>query len=561
MTLYRASRHHANPNPGTRQLAWASPQQKQAFEYGPYPLAMSGGWGASKTTLMAIKFAFLMDTFPGYRVLIARRVWDDLKRTTMATFFKWIPPQAYIYGGRRADGDKVLRLNNGSEILWMHLDDPETADVIKGVEINGFGIDQAEDVEEDHFDNLTGRLNRWDQCRVPDWLLKMYEDRGDRWPYTYPGTDTPAPPSFAILTCNPDHLLHWIYRRFHEESPEYNEPRFDKDGNSIGSYKDQGYLNITMPSDSNKFLDRRNLAALANRDESFQRRYRRGEWGIPEGQIHEVSDYNLLEVEPEFIDWIRRSCTLHRTLDHGDSAPTCCLWWAVDRNGNIFCYREYYQPDRLVSQHRVGIYERSRLEPRPDSILEPYVFNIADPAIFNKTAQRLGGRYSISDEWEDCTNQPRNTAVFWMAGDNDELGTRNRISEYLRLDKERVHPITGKLGSPRLFFVKRTDKYPGGCFHVIRETRSQRRVKIGSEMGKPIFSDERDDKIVDHAYDALRYFIASRPPVASVLQQGPGAGTLSAIDKQLAAFERAGGQQSLATEAARISGRRHGRQY
>lgn len=560
MTVYRSSKHHlAEQVQTTRQLEWASPEQKLAFEYGPYPLCMSGGWGASKTTLMALKFLYLMDTFPGYRVLIGRQVWDDLKRTTMATFFKWIPPQTYNYGGKRADSDKILRLNNGSEILWMHMDDPETTDVIKGLEINGFGLDQAEDCREEIFDDLIGRLNRWDKAKVPEWLLEMYRQAGRRWPFYYQGTDIPAPPSYPIITCNPDHYLHWIYRRFHHESPEYDQPRYNKDGESIGSWKEQGYLNLTMPSDSNKFLDKRNINALANRDESFQRRYRRGEWGIPEGQIHEVTDHNIVDGTPDLLEWFRRTCTLHRTMDHGDSAPTCCLWWAVDRSGNIFCYREYYQPNALVSIHRARIYELSRL---PNSqVLEPYTFNIADPAIFLKTAQRSGGRYSISDEYEDVQNQPYHTAIFWMKGDNDELGTRNRISEYLQVDANRVHPLTGKLGSPRLFFIRRSNDYPHGCFHVIRETRSQRRVKIGSDLGRPVFSDERVDDIPDHSYDALRYFISSRPPVASVPQAASNPNTLRAVDKDLEAFERAGGRQALAALARPLGGRTHGRSY
>jgi hypothetical protein len=36
----------------------------------------------------------------------------------------------------------------------------------------------------------------------------------------------------------------------------------------------------------------------------------------------------------------------------------------------------------------------------------------------------------------------------------NELGTRNRINEYLRFDAERIHPVTREPGSARLFFVK-----------------------------------------------------------------------------------------------------------
>jgi hypothetical protein len=53
--------------------------------------------------------------------------------------------------------------------------------------------------------------------------------------------------------------------------------------------------------------------------------------------------------------------------------------------------------------------------------------------------------------------------------------------------------------APRgLFFVRNNDTYPNGVLHILRETRAQRRVKVGTDLGRPIFSDERDPNIADH---------------------------------------------------------------
>jgi hypothetical protein len=41
----------------------------------------------------------------------------------------------------------------------------------------------------------------------------------------------------------------------------------------------------------------------------------------------------------------------------------------------------------------------------------------------------------------------------------------------------------------RLFFVKSNDTYPNGVQHILRETRAQRRVKVGTDLGEPIFRD------------------------------------------------------------------------
>ena len=480
------------------ELAWASETQRAAFEYGPEPMCLSGGWGSGKTYTACLKGLLLSDTFPKNRGVIARRVAKELRQTTMATFFKLCPPTAY-QRGRRNDQDGLLELNNGSQILWLHLDDPATEGVIKGLEINWFFIDQAEENPErmeELFDMLLARLGRWDQTVVPPPVIAEYEAReGHAWPYGDPVTGRAQPPPYAMIACNPDTELHWIYRRFHPESPEFRE-----------RYEPQGYRMFHMPSLENRFLSDVNRAQLLAHDDAFVRRYVRGEWGLPEGAIHTIDALSLVQGTPEVVEYLQRTCTLHRTLDHGDSAPTCCLWWAVDRNGNVFAYREYYLPNALISTHRQNLTELSRYE--------RYEFQLADPSIFHKQMQKYGGRWSVADEYSDTINLPKDSAIYWQPADNNELGTRNRINEYLRVDPERVHPLTGQTGAPRLFFVTATAAYPQGCVHVLRETRSQRRVKIATDLGRPVFSDERDPHISDHAYDCARYFIASRAPIA-----------------------------------------------
>jgi len=509
---YSPKKAHRTAKHETVRVDWASPQQRMAFEYGPYPLCLSGGYGASKTFAGILKMLYFCDQFPRNRVLIARKQWTDLQKTTMATFFKICPETAYIYGGRRADGDKYLRLNNGSEILWAHLDSPETENMIQGIEINAFMIDQAEEVHEEIVEKLETRLGRWDMTKVPDSVIARFVNRyGVSWPWLDPH-GRPIPPTFSILTCNPDTKLHWIYRRFHQDSPEHwertmEDPSDTRKRKRLLSYHDLHYKMINMRSIDNKHLTDQNRMKLMSRDKSFISRYVMGEWGMPEGTIHNVSKKSLIEPTPENLRILKASARAHhRSFDHGDTAPACCLWWEIDQDGNYIVTREYYKENALISQHRHNIYELSKEDTDRGA---HYSSNYADPSIFNKTMQSKGGRYSASDEYEDKSYDP-DTAIFWMQGDNDEFGTRNRINELLAEDPKRTHPITGELGAPRLYFVSRTEHYPNGCFHSVQQLEAQRRVKIGMSLGKPIFSDERDTKITDHAYDTIRYFVASR---------------------------------------------------
>jgi len=533
------------------------------------------------------------DIFPGYRWFVGRKVWDELRKTTMSSFFKFCPRQAWEPNGRRSDTEKILELNpkyiNGqpysSSFIWGHLDDPDTLTLVRGLEINGFMLDQAEELWEEIFTALLPRLGRWDKAQVPENVQLDYEKRtGKPWPWIHEVTGQVMPPSYALLTCNPDHELHWIYERFHPESTkhwekhilvEHNRPdcpnvQANIDGNckcgrllasgemaqpgTKVSYHDLGYKMIELSAYDNKYATRQSLQEMESQDETWKRRFLHGKWGIPEGQIHNVRPESVLEPTPEVLGHIQSRCTLHRALDHGDSAATCCLWFAVDRDGNIFCYREYYMPNKLISEHRQNISGLSQFE--------RYIFQLADPSIFGPSMQKHNQRWSVAEEYADCVNLPRENAIFWEKGDNDEFGTRNRISEYLRpqgfwsneegsaKEYPRIHPITKEKGLwPRLYFIKKSQDYPNGCDQIIRQIRSQRRMKLGTDNGRPIFSDERDDKNPRHAYDPLRYFIASQPPIPNGVPQKYSARSFMGMRAMAIAARKRGRSGNMAREA------------
>lgn len=507
---------------GTRRLQWAMDEQAEAFAYGPAPLCLNGGFGGGKTICTTRKILYLSSLFPGNRGVVARRVGDELRKTTMVTFFKDCPPEAYMYGGRRADQEKILRLNpvkcedgiiRSSEILFLHLDDPNIQHILRGLEINWFLLDQAEEMEEENFDTLLRRLGRWDQAFVPQWLLNQERAQGREWAWwntpdglPHPGAK-PIPPIYPMITVNPDLETHWVWRRFHEESPEWQE-----------KWRAFGYKMITFNPLHNKFLSKQNRDQLMSADPVWIDKYVYGKWGSSEAQIHKIPDESIITPDsPEayegILNHIRNTCTLHRVMDHGDSSPTCVLWYATDDDGNCICYREYYKGRTLISEHRQNVHSLSLMG--ETGRMEPYTFNIGDPSIHNKTMQKKEGWYSVADEWTDTANgQLPETAIFWAKGNNDEFGTRNRINEYLKVDPNHIHPFTKKMGSPRIFFLKRHPEfYHFGCEHAIRELRAQRREKTGSENGRDVYSDERDPKVPDHGYDPTRYFIASRPPL------------------------------------------------
>lgn len=520
---------------------WASTEQYEAFCMPPGgPVVLSGGFGAGKTLVWARKIILLCDLFPGSRWVILRSSFEHLKRTTMPTFFGACPPEMYDprRGGKRVDSDKYVRMANGSEVLWMHLDHPESVRILKGLEPNGFMVDQAEDVLESTFDIMMGRLGRWKGATVPQALMDR-EPGG--WKHFDP-TGKPMPPSYAMLTVNPDTKLHWVYKRFHPDSKSHydrvhpNPNLRERREKPLVSYFDMNYRYVSMKSTSNRFLSDDNLGNLLSKSAEYQAKFVYDEWGTPKGTIHNVSPLSKIPTEPDkdlpvpysstFVHELLQRCPYkYRVLDHGDTAPTACTWWTVDTDGNLFCYRQYYQPDKLVSYHRRRITELSGTE--------QYAASIADPAIFNKTLQNKDRRYPIAELYSDSSMSP--DAIYWIRGNNDELATREKINELLAIDPEHRHPVTGELGAPYMYFIMRSVNYPDGCYEMVEELEAQRRVKEGETLdGEEQFAEDRDPSVKDHGYDTIRYMVAYRPskPKVKVNMNNPH-GTFGEISQQM----------------------------
>jgi hypothetical protein len=139
----------------------------------------------------------------------------------------------------------------------------------------------------------------------------------------------------------------------------------------------------------------------------------------------------------------------------------------------------------------------------------------ADPSIFNKTRGRgvnTAPTWSVADEWSEKKLVEKETAVYWRAATNDEAMTVSRVREYLREDPFHRNPITGKMGGPRAYFIKRGPKWKDGCHEVITDIRAAKRVEVGMNAdGTKQYGDERDDTIRDHLLDGVRYALSMRP--------------------------------------------------
>jgi hypothetical protein len=490
---------HEDEDGAPQVFDFCSDKQKAAVEAFPGPpLLLIGGFNSGKTTAAILHMLALCQAFPGYKVAVLRKTFKDLSLTTRPSFDQWIR-RDFV----ERSNEKEVVLKNGSSFIFHHLDSPQSATILKGLEINAAILDQAEQMNERTFTILMGRLGRWKGAKVPSHTLASHQGQ---WQWKNQ-SGQPVPPVSCILTANPseegDPELHWLWQRFAPDSSAWEK-----------KWRKLGYRQMVLPSTENKFAGEQNLNLLLQQEEDYVKRFVYGEWVKSKGHLFRLSEDSILEYDPDLIRHIQSSMHLGRVLDHGDTAPTCCLWWAVDDDHNIFFWQEYYQAgateerDYIVSDHRAAI----------DALSAGLSFrtNIADPSIFNRTRGITGynsreKRGSVADEYKDRRIITSDDAIYWKPADNNEDLSRHRLRQYLRQDDSHRHPFTGELGAPHIYFIRQSDEWPHGCHYAVREIRAAKLEVKAENDGSPIFGRDRDPSIPDHALDCVRYVVNMRP--------------------------------------------------
>lgn len=467
-----------------------------------------GGFGNGKTYAACIKALIFLMCFPGYRVAFCRQVYKNLRSTTMQTFFK-VCPKEFIKTHDVQFGLTVFI--NGSCVYWLHLDTMDEA-TAKGFEINALVIDQGEEVDEAIFELMDARVGRWDKAEVPQHLLDAYP----QWP-RHPKGNYPLVPNYSDVLDNPsDDEFHWISRYYDADSLE----------------KREGYFSIVRQTDDN-MNDPRTIAELKrNRGEEWLKKYYYGLKTTSGAKLHRIDPASRIEPDKHFqtdadfltfINLLRRKGTHYRILDHGETDPTCVLWACslLLREQNIsynihVLYGEYYMPNEVISVHRQNIYDLTlellTIPGEKEEYTESRVrscIDLADPSVIEGTrGEKKGKHWTVAEEYldeEEITAPP----IAWSKADNNELATRNRINELLKLNERIYHPITKVSPAPTLYYVVASKRWPNGIDNVLIQTSQARKKLLGELNGQKFYSQERDPKIPDHGYDCERYYVAA----------------------------------------------------
>jgi hypothetical protein len=174
-------------------------RQSTAFDAatsGQYRVIVFGGAiRGGKTYWLLLTLTSLCLEYPRSRWVIIRKSLPDLKRTTFPSFASILSDgiSDYVLSWNR--DTQVVQFINGSELMFMaeSYDEDKDLNRFKGLEVNGAGLDEVNELQEQTFYKVQERIGSWNKA----------EGR---------------PPIVCMATCNPAN--NWvktiIYERYKE---------------------------------------------------------------------------------------------------------------------------------------------------------------------------------------------------------------------------------------------------------------------------------------------------------------------------------------------------------
>ena len=253
----------------------------------------------------------------------------------------------------------------------------------------------------------------------------------------------------------------------------------------------------------NPFLDKREIERVsASLDESELAMRRYGRFSVSEGAVYREFDPSRDVVEP--FDF-PKEWQENVSIDPGLRNPLACLFFAVDWDGVIYVVGEWYEAGREVGYHADKILDLAdKLDWKRGS--DGRLHALIDSAAGQRT---LSGSKSVA-----------------------ELFFEHGIAVDTRVNKE----LWSGIARVKQYFAEGRIKIFSCCDNLIRELKSY----WWGTGDSPVKKD-------DHALDALRYFVMSRPQPARREN-----GELTIVQKDKQKLIRAHKRNLLSTRAGKI---------
>lgn len=295
-----------------------------------------GARGGGKSWSIQRKAPMGAYNYPGIRILILRREYGDMENSIISPMLKCLAVGSYQYNKT----DHMINFTNGSTIKFGNMPGYGAAveGKYQGQEYDWLFIDEATQFLESEFRGLAAMIRGANKI-----------------------------PKRIYLTCNPGGPGHnWVKRLFIDRKFKPGEDPKD-------------YVFIAATVDDNKDLMDANpdyVKQLELLPEDKRRAHRYGDWNALAGVYFEEFTDGIHTCNPFPIpkDWAR-----YRAFDYGLDM-FFCIWVAVDPGGRCYVYRQYAEPNLVVSDAA-----RIQLEKTPAD--ENIAFSIAPPDMWSRNRE------------------------------------------------------------------------------------------------------------------------------------------------------------------------------
>ena len=422
-------------------------RQTEALRFRVFEELYGGARGGGKTSA-GIAWMLIDIKHPKYRGLVIRKNSNDLA--------DWLDRARMIYtplGAEFRGMPADITFPSDAVIRTGHLKDDNAYEKYQGHEYHRMLIEELTQIASEE-----SYLKLISSCRstIPELKPRIF------------------------LSANPGGVGHeWVKRRFVSVAPP------------MTVYKDlvtgRGRVYVPATVDDNPTLcqnDPAYVQFLEGLPDALKKAWRYGNWDVFTGQYFREWNEEVHVVDPFKIpdSWKRI-----RGIDHGRTAPTACLWGAVDQDGNIWWYREYYQAgvDADINAQKIAKLSENEVS----------VYNVLDSACFSN----MGTGETIAEIYERngvlCSPSPKNRLAGWAL-----------FHEYLRWDKDT---------KPKMRFFR-------NCHNAIRT--------IPTLIHDERHPEDLDTDGEDHACDAISYALQALHESKSPPEKDP-------LQKQLEAFQ------------------------
>lgn len=296
-------------------------------------ICYGGARGGGKTWAIVRKVILMALYYPGIQILVLRREYDQLENPIIQPLLKLLPPDIHNYNKT----DHLLTFFNGSLVKFSNMPDYGAAveGKFQGNSWDVLFIDEATQFLENEFRGLAAIV------------------RGDN-----------GFPKRIYLTCNPGGVGHfWVKRLF-----------VDRDFR--GTEKPEEYVFIPATVKDNKDINEDYIDQLKLLPDDIRDAHLNGNWNALSGVYFGEFTDGLHTCHPFLIPkhWKR-----YRAMDYGLDCHFC-IWVAVDENGRCYVYRQYEQPNQLVSN-------AARAQLRATKPDENITYTIAPPDLWGRNRE------------------------------------------------------------------------------------------------------------------------------------------------------------------------------